>query len=230
MTKKLFIIAHAGAKAYSNENTLDAFQKAIDFKADMIELDCRLHKENKFLVFHDRRLDKLTPLKGILNKHTLKSIREITFKNQQHIPYLEEAIEYINRQLPINIELKSNEGTNELIRLLRHYLKNGWSEKDFLISSFNHHHIHIIKKAIPDIPIALLSAQLSYPYNNTPLLKQCIAIHQSISYINQEFVHSMHQLNLKVNVFTVNFKDDAKHLHQMGVDGIFTDSLFPNLP
>ena len=86
-----------------------------------------------------------------------------------------------------------------------------------------------LKKAIPDIPIAALSASLINDNNGCPLLPECIAIHQSISYINKAFVDSAHKQNLKVNVFTVNHHNDLNDLLNLGIDGIFTDCLFPSL-
>ena len=46
-------IAHRGAKGYEPENTLTAFQKAIDMGSDGIELDVHLSADGHVIVIHD---------------------------------------------------------------------------------------------------------------------------------------------------------------------------------
>ena len=43
---KKLVIAHRGVSSMARENTLEAFQKAIDLRADMIEFDVRRTKIN----------------------------------------------------------------------------------------------------------------------------------------------------------------------------------------
>ena len=50
------IIAHRGASGLAPENTLGAFKIAIELGADMIELDIRPTKDQKAIVFHDKKL------------------------------------------------------------------------------------------------------------------------------------------------------------------------------
>ncbi len=47
------IIAHRGASAHAPENTLPAFQLALEQGADGIELDVMLSKDNRLIVIHD---------------------------------------------------------------------------------------------------------------------------------------------------------------------------------
>ncbi|HOH18739.1 MAG TPA: glycerophosphodiester phosphodiesterase family protein, partial [Bacilli bacterium] len=54
---KQYIVAHRGASGLvPHENTLEAFQKAIDVGADCIELDVRKTKDQQIIVIHDDHL------------------------------------------------------------------------------------------------------------------------------------------------------------------------------
>jgi len=57
---KLLNIAHRGARAYAPENTLPAFEKAVQMGCDMFELDVRLSKDGQLMVFHDENLLRCT--------------------------------------------------------------------------------------------------------------------------------------------------------------------------
>lgn len=58
MNRETMVIAHRGASALApHENTLEAFQIAIDLKADMVEFDVRKTSDNILIVFHDETID-----------------------------------------------------------------------------------------------------------------------------------------------------------------------------
>ena len=46
------VIAHRGASGEYPENSLLAFEKAIEQKADAIELDARFHESSEFILLH----------------------------------------------------------------------------------------------------------------------------------------------------------------------------------
>ena len=61
---RALIIAHRGASGYGLENSLDAFRKAVDMNADMIELDVFTLKDGAVVCFHDGGLKRLTGVGG----------------------------------------------------------------------------------------------------------------------------------------------------------------------
>ena len=58
--KRPLVIAHRGASAYAPENTLYAFQLAIDMQADAIELDVQPSKDGKLIVIHDSTIGRVS--------------------------------------------------------------------------------------------------------------------------------------------------------------------------
>ncbi len=53
MPKKPVIFAHRGSRLLNPENTILAFQNAVDFGADVVETDVQLTKDGKLVIFHD---------------------------------------------------------------------------------------------------------------------------------------------------------------------------------
>ncbi len=58
--KELEIIAHRGYSAIAPENTLSAFNAAIQHQADSIEFDVQLSADGIPVIIHDSTLDRTT--------------------------------------------------------------------------------------------------------------------------------------------------------------------------
>ena len=82
-----WVIAHRGASVEEKENTLPAFERAIELGADYVELDVQASSDGGLVVFHDLRLDRLTPARGTLRTRPLAELRAL------EIPTLEEVLE-----------------------------------------------------------------------------------------------------------------------------------------
>ena len=61
-----WVIAHRGASSEEKENTLPAFERAIELGADFVEFDVQASSDGGLVVFHDLRLDRLTEARGPL--------------------------------------------------------------------------------------------------------------------------------------------------------------------
>ena len=71
MEKQTLVWAHRGASGYAPENTLEAFQKAVEMGADGVELDVQLTKDGELVVIHDETVDRTSDGSGwVKNLHT----------------------------------------------------------------------------------------------------------------------------------------------------------------
>ena len=111
---KTKVWAHRGASAYAPENTLEAFQLAVDQKADGVELDVQMTKDGKLVVIHDGTIDRTSDGHGRVMDHTLSELKKMKF-NRTHpeyadatIPTLAEVYELLKPAgLEINVEIKT---------------------------------------------------------------------------------------------------------------------------
>ncbi len=69
------VIAHRGASAYAPENTLPAFERALEVGAAEVELDVQLSRDDVLVLFHDRTLDRKTNLTGRVRDHAADALR-----------------------------------------------------------------------------------------------------------------------------------------------------------
>ena len=108
------VIAHRGASGMAPENTVAAFQKAVEVGADAVELDVRLTKDGQVVVIHDRRLERTTAGMGNVGCCTLgelKSLEAGSWFDQgfrgESIPTLEEVFDALPDDFLIYVEIKA---------------------------------------------------------------------------------------------------------------------------
>ncbi len=221
---KTTIIAHRGASGYAPENTLAAFKAALDMKVDAVECDVQICRSGEVVVFHDRRLKRITGERGKVKRKKLACLRRLDAGNGEHIPTLKEVLNLLDARLGINVELKSKRCAVSTAQIIRNSIRTGsWKPDDFFVSSMRYREIRRFHEIYPEIPTALL-------YNKKPRrLKKRIkvlgafAVHLKIDYIRQAWIQRIHNYNLKVYVWTVDDLQTANKLRSEGVDGFFSN-------
>ena len=86
------VIAHRGASGSRPENTLSAFQLAVEQRADMIEIDLHFSRDDEIVVRHDSDLTSLGA-KGELREMDLADIRSLDAGAGEKIPTLDEVLD-----------------------------------------------------------------------------------------------------------------------------------------
>ncbi|MDH5464448.1 MAG: glycerophosphodiester phosphodiesterase [Thiovulaceae bacterium] len=104
------IIAHRGYSEKYLENTLQAFEEAVNADVDMIELDVRLSKDGTAMIFHDKSLKRLSGMKDSIETLTIDELALVTLEdkegNSHTIPRLDEVITLVNGRCKLILELK----------------------------------------------------------------------------------------------------------------------------
>src|SRR4051812_8317219 len=120
------VIAHRGASGYLPENTLAAFKKAIELRADMLEFDVHALPSGEIVLIHDHRLDRTTNAVGYLLDHAFADLRKLDAGGGEMIPTLEELLDVVNRRIPVDIELKGPGSAKGVARIIAQYIQKGW--------------------------------------------------------------------------------------------------------
>jgi glycerophosphoryl diester phosphodiesterase len=112
-------IAHRGASAYEPENTLRAFERAIEMGATMIELDVHLSRDGHVVVIHDAELSRLTNGAGRVAELTLDEIQQFDAGLAERVPSLAEVVEMARGRVQLYVELKGQNTPEPVVNLLR---------------------------------------------------------------------------------------------------------------
>ncbi len=112
-------IAHRGASAYEPENTLRAFDRAIEMGATMLELDVHLSQDGHPVIIHDADLSRTASGAGRVVDMTLDQIKRFDAGQGERVPTLPEVIELVRGRAELYIELKGQHTPGVVVKALQ---------------------------------------------------------------------------------------------------------------
>ncbi len=229
--KRIEVIAHRGASGYELENTLPAFQLALEQGATIIEMDVRQTKDGVPIIFHDETMKRILQIDLSVASISFEKWKNIQVKygktgNEYSLPSLAEVLEKLP-SCSIDLELKdfSNDFSFEtsVFELIREY---GFSKRiypaskrvevhEWLSKNFNSFHRILLQKRRSTSETLSLVGRLN---------PQVVQIRKHG--LNREFIQALNRVDCRAFLF---YADDP-HMFQKaldsGVDGILTN--FPD--
>jgi|SRR5690625_727122 len=234
------MIAHRGASLHVPEHTIEAYDLAKESKADYIEIDLQMTKDNKLIAMHDEKVDRTTNGTGNINDLTLNHIKKLdagkwfdeTLEGLS-VPTLEEIIQRYGRDVNYYIETKYPKDNFKmeklLIETLRDYgLLENASQGNIIIQSFSEESLRKIKDLDDKIPLIQLQGYDEVSTISNDELEQikdyAIGIGVNSESVTKEFVDKVSKQGMLVHAYTVNEIREMNRLKELGVHGIFTDN------
>ncbi|WRU97776.1 glycerophosphodiester phosphodiesterase (plasmid) [Bacillus sp. JZ8] len=234
--RKVDNVAHRGASAYAPENTIAAFDKAVEMKADYIEIDVQRSKDGKLVLIHDTTVDRTTDGSGKVGNLTFKELRNLdagSWKGEQfagaQIPTFDEILDRYHGRIGILIELKAPElypGIEENVakELKERNLDKPQNEK-IIVQSFNHESMKKMNELLPKVPIGVLTSSRADATEQAlqEFLTYADYFNPSYGIVTEDLVNQVHSLGMKIGSWTVRSQEAADFLLDVGVDAIITD-------
>ncbi len=228
-----FVFGHRGAPAHAPENTLLAFERALQDGADGLELDVKLSRDGQVVVMHDASLERTTDGTGRVNRHSLDALRQLdaaahfpAVTERVPVPTLEEVLARFGQRTIINIELTNYTSPfdalpRRVIALVRRF---GLQER-VLISSFFPQNLWQVAVFAPLLYRGMLAEpnRLGRVVNRGLWRVGAQALHPHLQDVTPQLVAAVHRAGGRVHVYTVNRPQDMRRLRSWGVDAIFTD-------
>jgi glycerophosphoryl diester phosphodiesterase len=230
----VLVIAHRGFSGAAPENTLIAFEKAIEIGSDMIELDVHLSRDGEIVVIHDETLERTTNGKGMVADHTLNDLKKLdagsSFGPQfagERIPTLKEVLGLAKGRVPVNIEIKNpTHGKYPIAELaekvLREVNQAGMMDR-VIFSSFNPAALEWIGGKEPRAWGAFLFHR---PWNflrDIPGSPEYAVLNLRNIHLTREKVAEIKKAGKIINVYTVNTDEEMEQFVRWGADGIITN-------
>lgn len=222
-SKEPLIIAHRGASGYEPENTLRAFNLALQMGAPVIELDVFCCKSGQVVVIHDETVDRTTNGTGAVADLTWDQLKMFDAGKGEHIPLLSQVLDLVNKRAVINIEIKDVRAAKPVAELIQEYVQKGWSYDHFLISSFDHAILHDIHNYCHQIKTGALFDEGAK--NLLTLTRTAQSVYVIVDYhdVTEQLITQAHANGLQVYTYTVNDYSIAIQLKKWGIDGVITN-------
>lgn len=235
--KSFEIVAHRGVAAQYPENTIPAFQRAIELGADAIEFDVRLTKDKIPVVFHYYYLDKITSLQGPIFNYLYKDLLQAEFLWAQNsfdalkIPTLMEVLETIGGKVGLEIEIKGPEPESAIIigDVLRKY-QNLWGTIE--VTSYEITLLLNIRDQCPGITTDLLYPRsepwmnldvVAYQAANLARLACVRAVHLHPSQLSDEVIEYVRRSGFEIHAWDVNNERAIQKVVEYNIPRICTD-------
>lgn len=224
-------IAHRGASALAPENTMAAFEKAVELGADALELDLHLTRDDELVVIHDDVLDRTTDGLGPVHERSLKELKQLDAGRWfgegfagERIPTLAEVLQRFAEKVPLALEVKAGStffpGIEERVVLaLRRHSATG----RVAVASFDHYALQRLKEIEPTLRTAalLVGRPVSISALAGPVKADAVALEASL--VTKTEVEACRAAGLELVVWVVNEPAQMRHFIELGVDGIITD-------
>ena len=220
------VIAHRGVTSLAPENTMAAFELAIEMGVDYIELDVQESLDDSLMVIHDATVDGTTNSSGNVNSFTYTQLKTMDAGSHfsssfagEKIPSLYEVLSYAKDKTKICIELKASNIESKAVSMIQSLSL----QSDVVIFSFDINQLQTIKNLDPSLKICYLANPIDQADINT------------LQNIGGEYVGSggtpgltniLYAQNKGIDfwMWTLNDTDDMQYRMTQGIDGIITDN------
>lgn len=244
--RRPWIIAHRGYSAFAPENTVLAFDRALDAAADLVELDYHHSSDGVPIVLHDSTLDRTTDAvarwggqKLAVSAYTTAQLTALDAGSWfnppapgQAVLTLEQALEHIQARGMTLVERKTGDAATLAGILQRRGLEN-----ELVVQAFDWDFLRDFRGRMPNQVLGALGPPGSR--NGRRLsddekkldrewLQEIASIGAQLAVWNRQVdasaVRAARELGLQVWVYTINDAATARSLIDMGVSGIITDN------
>ena len=228
------IVAHRGASSTHPENTLSAFEAAVELGADVVELDVRLSRDGVPVVMHDPDVDRTTDGSGAVHELTAAEIRRLnagTAESPAGVPTLREVLELASGRAGVALEIKNVPGEDafdpkreRIVETVHAELERSGFEGPVLVVSFNPASIAASKLLAPRVPTGLLTTE-----HVDPREALAHAIERGHDMVlpgsraipaGEGFVREVHEAGLRVGTWTIDDAPTVRMLLDRGLDAV----------
>lgn len=201
------LLGHRGAPAAAiRENSLAAFDRAMEQGCDGFEFDVRQTACGQAVVCHDPKSGRIV-------------ISRATRDQLSALPSLEEVVRRYGQRGFLNVELKVRGLESNVLALLRDHPP----ERGYVVSSFLPEVLLELKARSGDVPVGIICASSAQLMGWRQLPVEYVILHQSL--VTKRLVQLIHSTGSKVLAWTVNTRKVMLRLSLWGVDGIISDNV-----
>ncbi len=227
----VYLTAHRGVWSQAPENSLPAYQKAVEYGYYTAECDIQLTKDNEWVLNHNSDTGSLFCEIGEISEYTLAELKTFSYKTGANfweyedlrICTLDEYLDvFIGSETRPQIEIKGD-NTDMLYKVVDAVKARGM-EQQAIIISFDFEHLKVIDAMNSGIELWYLCGEITPEVIATvqTLNSECW-LSPDFSDNNEASIQLAIDAEIGCSFWTVNEIEDARMLYDMGIRYIETD-------
>ncbi|WOQ72732.1 glycerophosphodiester phosphodiesterase family protein [Bacillus stratosphericus] len=230
----MYIIAHRGSSSAAPENTIAAFDVAVEQGADYIELDVQMTMDQHVVVIHDDTVDRTTNGNGLVKSYKLDQLKKLdagSWFDQQYtnerIPTLQEILERYSQRIGILIEIKHPKRQIGIEKAVARIINRFAYSRHIIIQSFDVHALQRIKAFAPSLRTALIIKPDVFKLTKRKLTTYSSfanGLNMKKTMINRWWIDRIHTFGMDVFIWTVKDQKTADRIKKYPIDGVVTDN------
>lgn len=227
------VCAHRGRSGLYPENTMAAFEAAVELGADFLELDVRRTADGEIVCIHDGTADRTTDGSGEIAQMTLAQVRGLdagAWKGEQYagerIPLLGDVLRQIAPRLVVDIEIKQREIAEQVVEIVR----EAGALRRVTIVSFDRDDLRAAKSAEPALACGLITGGLDGDGVEAEQALIGSALECGASFIScghrsvtASLVRECHLMGLALMAWTMDEPADIARMIDLRVDGLVSN-------
>lgn len=234
------LYAHRGSMVLAPENTRQAFEAALGYGADVLEIDVRLSRDRKVVVIHDATVDRTCNGHGAIKDFTLRELQRLDagyhFTDLKGRPArgqnvvlssLDELFELFPRTR-INIDIKDD--FYEATAAVALAIEKSGKRSLVNVGSFHAQSVAWFRQLAPSVSTAATKQEVAKLYfgrrlNRQPQYQyvQIPTRYYGLHLATRRFIEHARSRGLKCVYWTINDEASICRLRELGVSGLVTD-------
>jgi len=226
------VLAHRGLAVDAPENTLLAFERAVDAGATYLETDVHVSADGIAVIAHDPKLARVAGRPEAVADLAIAELERIDLGSDQGFTTLAEALHQFP-DLRFNIDVKAEGAVDATVSAIE---RTGAQER-VLLTSFSDRRRRRLAVLLPGVATSVGSAgvvrsRLASAVRNRSLFVRALAGATALQIpervgrmrlLSPALIAAAHAVGAEVHVWTVNDPGDMTRLLDLGVDGLVTD-------
>ena len=232
------VVAHRGASREQPENTLAAFEAAVEAGAGAVEFDVRVTADGHAVVMHDATVDRTTDGAGLVAEMTLEDLQRLRIEgatDTERVPTLDQALRLLSGRVAVDIEIKNVPGEPDFdpdrqraVELVHAALDDVAFAGEVIVSSFNPLALFASMEFRPEVATGLLTdtgvdAEAAIRFAAEQGFRWALPFVGHLRGTGDRFPIEAHRVGLLLGTWITDDPAEAVALCNAGVDAVATN-------
>lgn len=217
------VTAHRAGSRAAPENSLAALRLSIAAGADFVEIDVQQTADGHVVLMHDRDLRRTTGDARDVNEVTLADLKDLRLRDaagwsDEGVPTLAQFLAACDARIRLNVELKESGRTPSLPMAVLGVLREHSFSERAVVSCFQLSPLIEIRRSEPRLPVGMILSAAQGDITRLPV--DFLSLNQRL--VRADLVRRAHRRDMEVHVWTVNDRESALRLLDLGCDNLIT--------